>query len=192
MKCSDREIAQRYFYEGMVADREGEIVVATTAYERALTYDHNHLFALVNLGVVAYRQKDFRKAEECFRRALEIDGRYALAHYNLATVMEERLQWEEAEVHYRLTLDISPRYANAHFNLAELYCRHLADPRKALKHYWLFCRYRPADDDRKFFEVARLQIKRIRRRDPRIPMIVSRSTVVLRDRGSSAALSLVG
>ena len=192
MKCSNREIAQWHFNEGMAAEQEGEKSVAAMAYEQALVYDPGHLFAMVNLGMISYHQKDFRKAEERFRGALVVDEQYALAHYNLAIVVEEGSRWEEAERHYRLALDVSPRFANAHFNLAELYSRHLADPRKALKHYWLFCRYRPADDDKRFLEVARLQIKRIRKRDPHIPTIVSRSGVVLRDKGRNIALSLVG
>lgn len=95
---------------------------ALANFQKALSYDPEHVHAHIYAGLCQVRLKQMRLARECFKAALEIDPTDVWAHVNLgvAFVNEDPKRSRE---HYRKALELNPEYPSAYSSYA-WFCHH--------------------------------------------------------------------
>jgi tetratricopeptide (TPR) repeat protein len=80
---TDHFTAERATLEGTLAVLEGEPVVATAHFDRALERDSQHIRALTNRGNIKLEAGDVDGAIADYEAALKVDDSFANAHHNL-------------------------------------------------------------------------------------------------------------
>ncbi|TWU42960.1 Tetratricopeptide repeat protein [Novipirellula aureliae] len=62
---------------------------------------HNHLGALLNLGVIAANQQQSRKAIDHFEQVLELEPKHLAATFNLSAMHESIGESEQAQRYFQ-------------------------------------------------------------------------------------------
>ena len=114
--------AEQFFVAGLRYEEKPETIPkAIHAYQKAIAFNPQAVWALINLGTIYYNCGDLGKAEDCYRTALSIDPGYGLVYFNLGNVFEENNDLEPARQHYEQAVRLDPGYPDAHYNLALVY-----------------------------------------------------------------------
>jgi protein O-GlcNAc transferase len=101
---------------GVVAQKSGNVALATTSYTLALSLRPRYADALFDLGDVEQLGGITSSAESHYEAALAADPLLVPALYNLAT-LEAHASPREAAALYRRVVALSPDDADARFNL---------------------------------------------------------------------------
>jgi tetratricopeptide (TPR) repeat protein len=111
------------FNLGLIAERQGRLAEAQTAYEKVLFLDQNHQASLLNLGRLYRLQDKFDQAISLYEKALKAPGReHDVALLNNLTVAYRLAgRYELAEATARRVLARSKDNADAYKNLALIY-----------------------------------------------------------------------
>lgn len=112
--------ADRWFEAGNAAFRQGDIVGAAEAYQRAVALSPSHADAWLNLGAAFRRLERIEEAGACARRVMELRPDDPRALNNLANALSAQGRFEEAAGCYRQALELRPRDAEAYYNLVNL------------------------------------------------------------------------
>lgn len=106
---------------GAVEQQDGNLKLAQSYFEKALTVNPALQQTWTALGLVSYELGDSYRAVSALSRAVHEDPMDARAHNYLAAAVK-KLGWlDAAEAELRRAIEINPSYANAHFNLALMY-----------------------------------------------------------------------
>lgn len=106
---------------------------ALDAYERALTFDPDHVGAIVNLGRLRHLVGEALEAVAWYERALRVAPEEPTALFNLGVALEDLDRSTEALACYERAIDSDPTLADAHFNAARL-CERRGDQLGAIRH----------------------------------------------------------
>jgi TolB-like protein/Flp pilus assembly protein TadD len=120
-KLSDAAVALATHYNGRVAPREVEELVATAraSVKRSLELDPNHAGAHSARGAILENVDfNFAEAEAEYRRALELAPQNAAETSNLATLMSELGRLDEADALAQRAITLEPLRARTHFDLS--------------------------------------------------------------------------
>jgi tetratricopeptide (TPR) repeat protein len=109
--------AERWFATGNAAFRQGDLVQAASAYERAIALAPDHADAWLNLGAACRRLERIDDAARCARRVLELRPDDPRGLNNLANVLGAQGRLEEAARCYRRSLEIRPDDVETWYNL---------------------------------------------------------------------------
>ncbi|MDY7232981.1 tetratricopeptide repeat protein [Hyalangium rubrum] len=111
------------FNLGLIAERQGRLADAQTAYEKVLFLDANHQPSLLNLGRLYRVQEKFDLAISLYEKALKAPGReHDVALLNNLTVAYRLAgRFEQAEATARSVLARSKDNPDAYKNLALIY-----------------------------------------------------------------------
>jgi Flp pilus assembly protein TadD len=122
-KPSDAAIAAIQLSIGQNAERNGDLDLATKAYQRAMDKDDTRFQPYHRLAILNDKRGDSVTAatlySEAVRRATDVPELYCDWGYNCYL----RGEWAEAESHFRTALQLSASFARAHNNLAMLLAR---------------------------------------------------------------------
>jgi Flp pilus assembly protein TadD len=103
--------------QGILADEDGDLTEAETAFRKALALDSGKSGLHNNLGYNLLLQGNAQDAAFEFRRAIEIDPRSAIAHNNLAAALAAQSLSAEAVAEWQHATDP----AAGHNNLAAVW-----------------------------------------------------------------------
>ena len=76
--------AAALYEKARVLHRSGRLQEAMRLYEKALSLDPDHVYALNNLGVIHIHNRMYRAARACFEKAIRHRPDYVDSYYNLA------------------------------------------------------------------------------------------------------------
>jgi tetratricopeptide (TPR) repeat protein len=117
-QTADMEIAL-----GRIAEREGNIEQAVTAYRQALKRDHRRADAYIRLAILHDQQGRFRESAELYQEALQLVPGDPDIICDMGYSLYLQRRWAEAEVQFRQAIVRKPSHARAHNNLALLLAR---------------------------------------------------------------------
>ena len=86
------DIAVGYTNVGLLQLKNGNLELATQAFNQAIILDPRDKLAFNHLGVAQRQQGEFKKAHQSYQQALKIDDNYADAHLNLGILYDIYLQ----------------------------------------------------------------------------------------------------
>jgi len=95
-----REEAVTYRIQGYEAQRRGDLVSATTLYQKAVALDPTYPAPHNDLGVLLEQEGRLEEAERAYQQALALDPDYLVAHANLAMLYERMGEKENAIGHW--------------------------------------------------------------------------------------------
>jgi predicted O-linked N-acetylglucosamine transferase (SPINDLY family) len=102
---------------GVELIKQGKLVEASAAFQRALQIWPAHVHALNNLGNVYYYQGKFAEAFQQFRQAMHLRPELPEPYCNLGNLLVIKGLTDDAVAHYRQALQLKPDYVEAHCNL---------------------------------------------------------------------------
>jgi tetratricopeptide (TPR) repeat protein len=100
---------------------DGGFMRAIDIYNKLLTLNPNHAFALNNLGTVYKHLNLLEKAQENFSKSIEIKPDFHIAQNNFANATRELGDWKKSIEHYELALKLKPDFYEAQNNLGVVY-----------------------------------------------------------------------
>jgi len=138
--AGNRAGAQRYFAQGLEAQREERYSEAVAAYRSATRADPGFFEAQSNLGLAAYHAGDLPLSLSAFETALAISPGSFNTRFNFAVALKKAGFFidaaRELESILIINRDESPSHlADAHLMLATLYSDQFHQPRAARPHY---------------------------------------------------------
>ena len=113
-------LAAKYFAEGSTLDTGDErtVLLAASAYRKALIVDPDLVPAIVNLANIHYSADELIEAQALYERAINLDPDCFEAHFNLGNILHDLGRYETALGCYQDAVALNPTYADAHFYLA--------------------------------------------------------------------------
>jgi tetratricopeptide (TPR) repeat protein len=99
---------------------KGELATAIAQFEKVLTLEKDHGYALNNLGFAFLRANRNQEAVEVLRRAVEALPYVAYVHNNLGVALERVGRIDEAKSAYSAAMFLSPKYVKAQVNASRL------------------------------------------------------------------------
>lgn len=94
----------------------GNLKLAITAFEKVVSLNPEHGYALNNLGLTYLRANENEKALEVLTRAAELLPQVAYVQNNLGVALERNDRPDEAKAAYELATSLSPKYIKARVN----------------------------------------------------------------------------
>jgi tetratricopeptide (TPR) repeat protein len=140
----NRNDAERFFVQGLKAQREGRRLDAISAYRAATKSDPAYFDAYYNLGLAAYEIGDWKQSLSAYENALAVSPESLNARYNFALALREAKFPLDAAGQWELVLDAKPAETRAHLALANLYAQQLNDRKRAREHYLKVLELEPA------------------------------------------------
>ena len=131
----DRAEAQRFFEQGLEAQRAHRLNDAIQAYRQATQLDPSFFEAQFYLAFVATQTGDLATALTRYEYALAIAPNDANARYNFAFVLKQANCVPDAVNELERLLAAHPNEARAHLALANIYAQQLRQPAQARQHY---------------------------------------------------------
>lgn len=110
---------QAWFEAGLLAESDGRLEEALSAYRRARLAGDDDPELVFNMGNTLYALGRRDEAATCFAEATTRDPTYVEAWNNLGNVLADQGRVSDAVRSFRRALVIAPDYADAHYNLAE-------------------------------------------------------------------------
>ena len=99
-----------YYNLGIISNKQNDIELSISYYERALTLSPGNILVLENLASAALDEKKYRKAENLYREILEINPLNGKAWYALGTAQELTHNDPEAKLSYERAAQL-PNYS---------------------------------------------------------------------------------
>ena len=131
----NRAEAQRFFEQGLQAQRANRLNDAIQAYRQATQQDPSFFEAQFYLAFAATQAGDLATALTRYEYALAISPNDANARYNFALVLKQANCVPDAVNELERLLATHPNEARAHLALANLYAQQMRDPAEARPHY---------------------------------------------------------
>jgi tetratricopeptide (TPR) repeat protein len=131
----NRADAQRYFQEGVKAQRDLRLDDAQGYYSKALDIDSTYFQAALSLGLVSIDAKDYATALTALDKALKLQSDSADARYAFAWVLQKKKYYDDSADELEKLLAVHPDSARAHLLLGNLYAQKLDKPHQAREHY---------------------------------------------------------
>ncbi len=103
--------------QGHARHMAGDLVGATSDYEKILSHQPDDFDALYLLGTIYHAQQQHTEAIQLIERAIASNPNIAIFHYDLGTIHQERETWLAAESCFRAAAALDPDYAEAHNDL---------------------------------------------------------------------------
>jgi len=94
--------------EGTIAYGDGQLVLAASAFQRAVELEPNDVDALYNSALVAQRQNRYRDARENYLKVTRLDPKHQNARYNLAILTQSVGAQAEARHHLERFAELAP------------------------------------------------------------------------------------
>jgi Flp pilus assembly protein TadD len=105
---------------GRVAEKQGDLEQAMTAYRAALTRDGRRADAYLRLAVLHDKQGKFRESAELYRKALALRPGDPEIFCDMGYSFYLQRRWAESEQNLRQAIAVNPDHRRAHNNLALL------------------------------------------------------------------------
>ena len=140
--AKDANIAEAYFWKGMVARDEGRTKGAITNIKKSLQLESEAYNPNMILGQILSEEG----SAECLKyydKAVEIDPLSIEAVYAKALFLQENKREEEALKEYTKIISISPQFQDAHYNTGYIYFKK-GDYERAKKSFVAAIRVSPA------------------------------------------------
>jgi tetratricopeptide (TPR) repeat protein len=134
-RTGDRPAADRYFNEGLRAQRAGQLPRAILAYQRATRFDPSYFEAHFNLGAAAFQNRNWREALTAYEYALAVRPDSADARYNFALALKQANHPWEAVAELEKLLQSRPQEVRLHLALANIHFQQLNQIDSARQHY---------------------------------------------------------
>ena len=99
----------------------GQLDVAVTNYEEAISIKPDYAKAHFNLGGSLHELGQLKAAVKSYEKTLEIEPGYAEAHNNLGNVFKELEQNDAAVKSYKKALEFKPDYVEAQYSLGIMF-----------------------------------------------------------------------
>jgi len=99
----------------------GQLDLATSRYEQALTLKPDYAEVHYNLGVTARKLDKIEESIRSYKNAISIKNQYPNAHYNLGNAFASLKQYNDAIKHFELAIEFNPNFAEAYNNLGRLF-----------------------------------------------------------------------
>jgi len=115
----DRGFAHYYNNKGAESLGEGNLALARSYFEKALTYDSEASFIWANLGVAQTHQGNLSESEESYQRAIELNKHDMVALTNLVRLLEKEGRREEVSRLQKRIEDFRNKNPYFHFSLGE-------------------------------------------------------------------------
>jgi Flp pilus assembly protein TadD len=131
----NRAEAQRYFDQGLEAQRAHRLNDALQAYREATQLDPSFFEAQFYLAFAATQAGDLPTALTRYEYALALSPNDPSARYNFALVLKQANCIGDAVNELERLLSIHPNEARAHLALANIYTQQLHRPAEARPHY---------------------------------------------------------
>jgi len=108
---------------GTFYNSNGQLEIAVTKFEQALTLNPDYAEAHYNLGVTLRELDKIEEAIKCYKNAIGIKNAYPNAHYNLGNALLSLEQYDSAIKHFESAIAFNPKLAKAYNNLGLVYKR---------------------------------------------------------------------
>ncbi len=133
--AGDRRIAERFFQQGVKAQREGRPAQAISEYQTATQADPAYFDAFYNQGLAAQAANRGRQSLAAFEHALAIQPDSVEARYNFALALRQSNYPQDAANELATILKDHPNETRAHLSLGNVYSQQLNQPKQARAHY---------------------------------------------------------
>ena len=133
--AGNRHEAQRYFEQGLQAQRAHRLSDAIQAFSEATRQDPSLFEAQFYLAFTAAEAGDLATALTRYEYALAIAPNDANARYNFALALKQANCVPDAAHELERLLTVHPNEARAHLALANIYAEQFHDPAQARPHY---------------------------------------------------------
>ena len=134
-KPGNRSEAEKFFTQGLEAQKDKRLPDALTAFHAATQADPAYFRAYYNLGWTAYALKDWTTALEAYETALMLEPDSADTRFNFALALKQANHPQDAANELEILLTKRPNDDAAHLMLANLYAQQLNVPSLARPHY---------------------------------------------------------
>jgi len=131
----NRAEAQRFFDQGLQAQRANRLDEAIQAYRQAAQEDRSFFEAQFYLAFAAAQAGDLSTALTRYEYALAISPNDANARYNFALVLKQANCVPDAVNELQRLLAAHPNEARGHLALANIFAQQLHQPAEARPHY---------------------------------------------------------
>jgi len=131
----DRAAAERFFAQGVAAQRAGKLAEALVAYREATRLDPAYFEAHYNLGVAAAQAGSVTQSLAAYENALAVLPDSVDARYNFALGLKQGGFLLDAAAELERIVAHRPADTRARLALANLYARQLQQPARAHEHY---------------------------------------------------------
>jgi tetratricopeptide (TPR) repeat protein len=134
-KAGNRREAERYFAQGVTAQRSGGLAQAVSQYQQATQVDPAYFEAYHNLGLAAYELGKWSASLSAYEVALALKADSTDTRYNFALALKQAGYPLDAAEELKRILKSKPGETRAHLSLGNLYAYQLAEPTLAREHY---------------------------------------------------------
>ena len=133
--AGNRRNAERYYGQGVDAQRMLQYSEAIASYEKAIEADPAYFEAYYNLGLAAYDSGRWKQSLSAYETALSLKPESLDSRYNFALALKQAGYVLDAAEELRRILQASPSDARAHLSLGNIYAQQLRQPQRAREHY---------------------------------------------------------
>lgn len=148
----EKNIAEIYFKIARIYDdlsdnenKEENITLAISYYNKALELDSNHYYANLNLGSIYERQNQLDKALHYTLISYQANKEEKMASYNLGVIYSKLNDFDKAIKCYSEEVTKKDFYPYAYYNLGIIYKEQIKDYNKAKEYYLKGLEYLPKD-----------------------------------------------
>jgi tetratricopeptide (TPR) repeat protein len=141
-KSSSGNYAQSYFELGCQLQKNGELKMAITYFDRCLVIDPNYAEAYIFTGSIHQQQNEFEAAISVFYRLLKVQPDNPEVYFYIGAAHQMTGQLEKAMNAYEKALKINPDFADVHLNIGSCYLQ-WGDPEKAIHKFKKVLRIQP-------------------------------------------------
>jgi tetratricopeptide (TPR) repeat protein len=134
-KAGNRREAERYFTQGLTAQRSGGLAQAVSLYQQATQIDPSYFEAYHNLALATYELGKWSAALSACEVALALRPEWIDTRYNFALTLKQAGYPIDAAEELKKILKSKPAETRAHLSLGNLYAYQLAEPALAREHY---------------------------------------------------------
>jgi tetratricopeptide (TPR) repeat protein len=138
--------------------KQGKLVEAAQAYERALPADEGNLELYNDLGNVYVQLKQYGDAARVFQAAVDRDKAYALGWYNLAYAQRKANKMSEAAAAYRAYSKLRPEDPDPYYGLGQA-LKALGDVKGAIEAFKVYIATEQRPDEQRWVEKAKLELE---------------------------------
>ena len=114
----DPPTAEASYEAGLLAEKEGQLEEACSAYQHALSAGGPSAEIAFNLGNVLYALGRRNEAVKSYTQAVEVDPGFAEAWNNLGNALSDLQRHQPAIDAFQRALGLEPSYVDVHYNLA--------------------------------------------------------------------------
>jgi tetratricopeptide (TPR) repeat protein len=131
----NRHAAERFFAQGVQAQRANHLPDAMQAYRQATQLDPAYFEAYYNLALATAEAGNAQQALSAYEYALAVRPDSSDARYNFALVLKQAAYLLDAANELEKVCAEAPNDSRAHLALGNLYAQQLHQPAKAREHY---------------------------------------------------------